>query len=267
MGYMETGKGFEFTATAQNSGTLGLDASRQRHPGRGLWLGGSYSAPLGDGFGVITSGWYLIPFAVTSHQSYDFAGLGVGESHRQWRADSRWWHVDGLAAFGGLAGFSVLGGLRYDRQDSHFQDPKDDIGVGGLPGDEADFASSAWIPLVGCQYASVSAESNVVIRVVGSPTILGRATFKETFGALGIFRDELSGSYKRGAFVEVFGEFTRKVGNAEVGAFVRYNAASATGNVSYKSTGFGLAAVETDTFDLSVYRTSWTFGGKVGVSF
>jgi hypothetical protein len=262
VGYMDVGKGVEFTLTSQNLGAFGLYGSRQRFASRGLWVGGSYTAGLSDSFGVLLSGWYLLPGKSTSSQSYDGSGLGIGDSSRAWRVTEQWWHVDGLAALGDITGFSVLGGLRLDRQDAHFKDVTDPVGIASLPTDEAELASTGWIPLVGCQYAAGG--SGLVIRVVGFPAFLGSAKYKETFG--GSYRDEVSGSYRRGGFIEVFGEFTRKVNNAELGAFLRYNATGARGNLSYTSTFLGTGTA-TDTFDLTLYRTTWTGGVTASLAF
>jgi hypothetical protein len=267
LGYTKNDKGFEATLTCKSPSVAAPTDARLRYPLQGIWVGGSYTMAFSDNVAVMASGWMLVPEAKTATEDYGFpgAGFGLGFTARQWTTKNQWWYADAVVVAGNVAGFSGVVGLRYDFFDTRFQDPANvPPAVVGFSTDTADLTSNGWIPLIGVQYASVGSDSNFLIRIVGVPTLVGRVKLRET--DFGFLRIDASGSYNGGGFIEVFTEFNKKMGNAEAGLFVRYNAANGKSTLDLDvltpgvTTNFG-------TYDLSFYRSTWTIGGKVGLSF
>ena len=97
-------------------------------------------------------------------------------------------------------------GLRFDYFNTQFTSSNPfALGPFGLLGDGATVNSQGWIPLFGTQYAYTSPTTNLTVRAVGVPTLLGNVKYTETLGATG--SAQFSGTYNGGYFLEVFSEY------------------------------------------------------------
>jgi hypothetical protein len=258
VGWMTAQPGVTFSART-NNGPLGAATNGLEHKYnlQGLWLGVSQTCQLADKLGFVASGWYLIPSNQTSQEVYDL--VGVAGPRRSWQTDNKWWYVDGLLSMGNLGGFTLLAGARYDYQSTNFQSPE--VGtVGGLTSDSADVSLSNIIPLVGTQYALNCSQSQLLVRAVGIPTLVGTVKYNETLA--GASRYEVSGNYRGGYFLEVFADYAYKFGAGDVGAFLRWNMANGKSDVDTN-----LVGAASQQFDLNLQRNTWTFGGKVSYCF
>lgn len=228
---------------------------------QGLWLGLQQSGQLSDWLGFIASGWYLIPSNSSSTEVYNNGILGS----RKWDTSNQWWFVDGVVAIGGgCTGLSALVGLRFDYFNTQFtsSNPFATFPL-GLLGDGATVNSQGWIPLFGTQYAYTSSTTNLTVRAVGVPTLLGSVKYTETIGALGgAGSAQLSGTYNGGYFLEVFSEYSRVFGGGGVGVFARWNMTHGRSNSDLSLDGLGSSG-----FDLGLNRTSWTLGASFALNF
>lgn len=266
LGYMKADKGFEINFTYKDIPVIPI-LLRARSPLEGLWVGGSLSTETSESFGLLVNGWLLLPAGKTGSESYELTGV-AGVDHREWTVKPRWWYWDALLTVGNLGGFTVLGGVRYDFFDIRSQDPTlPTIFWPGLSTDTADLTLKTWFPLGGVQYASKDGESGFLIQVLATPVLLGRVNAKETVGGFGPARIEASGNYRSGGLIEVFTEFTKKFGDAEGGLFARYTWVNAKSDVAVDVLFPGGVTLNNGTYDMSFSRSTWTIGGKVGVSF
>ncbi|MGB6064216.1 MAG: hypothetical protein WBG50_05385 [Desulfomonilaceae bacterium] len=232
----------------------------------GVWFGLEQTCHCSDWLGFMATGWYLVPSNSTSTEVYDNGVLGA----RPWNPTNEWWFVDGAFLINGPGCVSLILGLRYDYFNTEFSNTgtffTSPAGVAapftlGLPTDQATAESQGWIPLIGTQVAYTSPTTNLTVRAVGFPTLLGNVKYRETIGALG--SAEFTGTYNNGYFLEVFTDYTRKFGAGGVGVFARWNMTHGNCN-----SDLNLPVVAgNNSFALGVNRTSWTFGGSFSLSF
>jgi hypothetical protein len=253
-----------FGVGAEGVGVLNLFEESRRYDPKGVWLGLSLPLPLSDRLSIIASGWYMIP----GSSGNGYATYNNSDLSRTWSTSSEWWFVDGLLAFSCGSGFSVLAGARYDSFTTHFKNPNTENFIGGLNSDTADLISQNVIPLVGLQVTSNSARSNLLVRAVGIPALVGTVKYNETFG--GVERLKTSANWSGGWFLELFGEATTKAftGDSSIGAFFRWNWAHGNANLD----GDGLAyyangVFQNDTFKLGFNRSNITVGGSLKLDF
>ena len=271
VGWMEGPRGTSFGADTDGLGLGGLRKLTQRYDNRGVWFGVADTVTLTDRLGFMASGWYLVPSNTVSQQVFNDGDGSYPLFGRSWNTNSQWWFVDGLFAFGPCCGpATLLVGLRYDYFTTRFQDPPfaqiapppaPPVVISGNFGDEADVTSQAWIPLIGVQVAYEGANSKLAVRAVGFPTTLGSVKYSETI--LVTNRVEATGTYNNGSFLEVFAEYSRKFGGADVGVFGRWNNLHGNSDLSVDL----LPAGGSQTFKLGLSRTSWTLGGSFNLSF
>lgn len=132
--------------------------------------------------------------------------------------------------------------------------------LGGPVPATADATSYGIIPLFGVQYA----QSGLIFRIVGVPTLAGSFRYRELIPALGGQSFEGSGNYNGGYFLEAFGEYGFKMGgSADVGIFARYNVTQGRSKMNFDLLPVGF----TSDYRLSLYRSSWTLGGKFSLNF
>jgi hypothetical protein len=227
---------------------------------RGLWLGLQESACLSNWLGFMATGWYLIPSNDTSTAVYNNGILGT----RSWDTSTQWWFVDGAFLIGGPCGLSAIVGLRFDYYNTQFtnSNPFSTFGL-GLLGDGATVNSQGWIPLFGTQYAFTSSTTNLTVRVVGVPALLGNVKYTERIGGLGAAGSaEFSGTYNNGYFLEVFSEYSRTFGGGGVGVFARWNMTHGNSDQDLTLDGLGSSG-----FTLGLNRTSWTLGASFSLNF
>jgi hypothetical protein len=249
---MENREGTEISADTTGIALLGANSVKHKYPERGLWLGLTASGCLSDSISFIGSGWYLVPSKDNEIEVFNF-----GTASRNFDTDLQWWYVDGLFAVGKQ--LSLLAGFRFDRYSNKFKNPSNAIGVGTNPNDTADVNSDGWIPLVGTQYAYSDATTNLTVRAVGFPVLLGTVKYRESFG--GATALEGKGNWTRGYFLEIFGEYAKKFGPGNIGVFGRFNATEGKSSANFDAPGVSSG------YDISLRRLTWTVGGSVGLGF
>jgi hypothetical protein len=229
----------------------------------GLWLGLTQSCPLTENIGLLASGWYLIPSNRHSRESYGIfepannVPAGVNPFDSNWSTQSTWWFVDGLLAFG-PSNIQLLAGLRYDYLTTKFDRNANNI---GLQNSTADARSEGWIPLVGLQLAQASGNSNLLVRVVGIPTLVGTFHYREAVAGQSF---EGSSNYNGGYFIEGFAEYGYKMGGmGEIGLFARYNNTRGRAKINFDL----LPTTLSNDYQLGLHRSAWTFGAKFSLNF
>lgn len=270
VGWMEDRNGTCFDASTDGTGILGINRLSHCYPNRGVWVGFAGSARISDNVTFLAAGWYLIPTNADSREHYNDGIFGQFPVIAQsWRTDTQWWWVDGIFGVGPKCGpASLLLGLRYDVYTVRFKDPPFDriAEVDDLIDDEADILSRAIIPLIGVQSSYESANSRLLARVIGFPSLFGWVKYNET--ALVTSRLEGSGNYNGRGFLEVFAEYSRKWGGADIGLFGRWNMVQGYGNLNLDVLGgFDGLLTGGQKFALSITRTSWTLGGSFSFAF
>jgi hypothetical protein len=268
---MDFGKGTSDNASSDTP-LFGVNEIEHTYANRGLWLGLAQTLPLTERISFMATGWYLIPSNSPSRQTYLLQGQRIpGFSERTWSTQNTWWYVDGALIFGsglgcgsagGINGLGLVLGVRYDYYSTKFKNPYNDFGlVANIDGD-ADVISYGVIPLLGAQYSLSSATTNLVFRIVGVPTLVGSAVYRETIQP-GVRLDG-TGSYNGGHFLEAFAEYGQKIaGPAGIGIWGRWNTANGTSDIN---TDLGLVNLS-NTFKLNVHRSSWSFGGSFNLDF
>ncbi|MGA8833499.1 MAG: hypothetical protein WB554_18015 [Desulfomonilaceae bacterium] len=267
--------------TAQGLGVAGITNVNLNLPTSGLWLGAALPVALSDNLSFVADGWYLVPgySNLSSDEFYSYAGGGIApiiiynQLGNNWGAKPYWWYVDGAFAYtfagrgcGGMSGggFSLLLGVRYDYYTVGITSP-DNIFNLFDNGDAGDVTSRAVIPFVGFQTSYRDSVQNLSVRIIGIPTIVGSSFVGLTTTGGNRFEYNDVTYNKGGQFYEIFGEYTRKFfGASQAGIFARWNTALA------KSSGTGAIVNNSalqDSFDFSLYRTTWTLGGLVTLDF
>jgi hypothetical protein len=272
---MDFGKGTSFNASVDPPLPGPVNEIEHTYSNRGLWLGLAQTIPVTERISFMATGWYLIPSNSPSRERYlPLAGQttnqgGLGE--RTWSTQNTWWYVDGALIFGsglgcgsagGINGLGLVLGARYDYFTTKFKDPYNNFGLVANAGD-ADVISYGVIPLLGAQYSLSSATTNLVFRIVGVPTLVGSAVYRET--VLPGTRLDATGSYNGGHFLEAFAEYGQKIaGPAGIGIWGRWNTANGTSDLNV-DVGGGINA--NTTMKLGLHRSSWSFGGSFNLDF
>ena len=245
--------------TAQNLGAGTVRSVDIKFPTNGVWLGTALPVSLGDNLSFVATGWYL--FGGDNHaNSWDNYAIPAVQDLNDWSAKHNWWFVDGALAYG-WTGFAALVGLRYDNYTASLTSPNN---LGLFNGQqEVSFLSSAWIPFIGFQSAYADTMQSLKIRMLGIPTIVGYSYVGLTVAGGNRFEYN-NPNYTAGHFFEVFGEYTRKFfGSSQAGVFLRWNSARATS----LGTGEILTTAFQDTYNFSLYRSSWTLGALATLDF
>jgi hypothetical protein len=257
----DPGNSTGLSADTRDGSLAGLSSLTQQYGMRGVWLGLSQTVPISDSFGIIASGWYLVPGGIPDTQEpYNYTSTVV----RTWTSlKPEWWYADALGALGSLNGFALLGGFRYDRFAVKLSSPVNASGVPSLRSDNADVTSTGYIPLVGVQMAYAGSNYNLLFRVIGCPSLIGHVRYSETLA--GASNYQASGNYKGTNFIEVFTEYGYRVSErSSMGLFGRFSSTRGASNLTMDyPTIAGLDA----PFDVSIGRNSWTAGGQVSFQF
>jgi hypothetical protein len=161
---------------------------------------------------------------------------------------------------------SLLVGLRYDYFTTGFTGPLFDPAspappAGGTSTNEADVISQLVIPLVGVQAGYGGSSSKLMLRAAGFPIVFGSIKYNET--VLTANRLEATGNYESGYFLEVFAEYSRKLGGVDVAGFARYNLLQGNSDLNIDL----LPAGGSQTFRLGFLRSSLTYGVSFALGF
>ena len=236
------------------------DVSQQ--PITGVWLGLTQQIGLTERFGLIGSGWYLIP-SNTQASGHSDRDVAPSPKERKWDATTNWWYVDGLVAVNVAGGCSFLAGLRYDNYTTHLQNPFDLVnGPLSSPTDTADGTSYAVIPMFGTQVAYECSWGRLSMVGLGAPVVWG--SVKNARTNAGVERLEQSGTFDKGYLLEFFADYAKRFGPGQIGVFGRWNLTQAEStNVSVDY----LPGLGSGTFDLTLNRTAWTLGGSFSLDF
>ena len=263
-GSADYANGTSYDLTTQGVAIAGLVSIKNSYSNRGIWLGLALPIDLGPRFEVSVSAWTLLRTG-TLNSSDVQGGVGAG-STRQWDVDPRWSFVDGLAIFRCGYGCNIIGGIRYDHDTVAFNNPVVTSGaVASAITDQADVNTENWIPLIGTQYENNSYLGSLIFRAVGFPAVGGNVRWSEDFAAP-TFVFKGSGNYRRGYFMELFMEYSKKLGLGQVGLFGRWNVFHAESTLTVNRV-FGGAAIATENYDFSLNRSSWTLGGSMSLAF
>lgn len=239
---------------AQNAGAFNVRSINFKYQTSGLWLGGALPIQITDKLSFLGTGWYLFPSDGKADLRETVAANNWGND---WTKKDIWWFVDGAAVYGD-ANFAAIAGFRYDK----FSTNVSSANINFNAGQQADLISQAFIPLIGVQGGYKSSVSALNVRAVGFPTMLGNA--KANFTIDNTNRFEATGTYNGGHFLEFLAEYSRQMfANGDAGVFLRWNTTRVTSYVNGTTT----IAPTTDDYLLSFNRNTWTFGGKVGLSF
>jgi hypothetical protein len=176
--------------------------------------------------------------------------------------------VDALAACNLGGGVAVLGGFRFDRFETRFNNPELNPNFVPLSVlDEANVKSNGYIPLVGVLYSTGGGGNVLTAYAVGFPTLLGRAEYHETVND-NQQRLDAAGNYDKGYFFETRLDYTRRImGEANIGAFFRFNATRGTFSGSAEARIGGFGSVGTSSFRGGLNRTSISVGGTLNLPF
>ena len=130
--------------------------------------------------------------------------------------------MDGLAIFRCGYGCNVLGGLRYDHHTIAFNNPVVTSGfVASAPTDQADVNTENWIPLIGTQYREQQLFGKPRIQGGRIPGLGGECDSEDFSAPTFVFKG--SSNYRRGYFMELFMEYSKKFGPGQLGLFGRWN--------------------------------------------
>jgi hypothetical protein len=266
IGYLTDRAGTRFGFDAENAGLAGVTGITHKYEKAGLALGVEVPLVLKSNFAFLPSAWYVAPIMKKDEETY-FAGATPAFG-REWDTANTWWWAQGAVAYA-VGNTSVLGGVRYDFYDTKFSSPEPLFG--GPPSDpdhEADVTAYNLVPFFGLQYTYDVAPTNLFVRMVGFPYLLGGAHYKQTLGVGNPGRIEGGGAYNGGYFFEAQVDYSRRMfGKGQMGVFGRFSMVHGTASVDVDGNGPFFGGNQLDTFDLSLNRTAWTIGGKFSVDF
>jgi hypothetical protein len=254
-----------FTASTNDLGIGGVTQLEQHYTTTGVWVGAGLPLQIAPNVGFLGTGWYLIQTG-TDRAEENFTAGAVALFPRIWdNPKTEWWYADGVLTFGSYAGAAFVAGARYEYFTTSFKSST--INAANplvLPTDQANLDARNIIPLFGIQYSCASkAAGDLLLRVVGVPTLVGRAVYTDTLGGLGS-QLQASGNWDRGYFLEIFSEYSWRFGPGELGAFGRYNFAYGHAPLSVSIDPVGLTG---SGFELTLNRQSWAGGAKVSFDF
>ncbi len=269
IGYLTDRAGTRFGFDAESVGLGGVTAITHKYEKAGIALGVEVPFVLKSNFAFLPSAWYVAPIMKKDEETY-FAG-GAPAFGREWDTANTWWWAQGAVAYA-IGNTAVLGGFRYDYYDTKFDSPEGFFGVPPSDSDqEADVTANNFVPFFGVQYTYDVAPTNLFVRMVGFPFLLGTADYRQTIGLTGASsRLEGSGNYDGGYFFEAQVDYSRRMfGKGQMGVFGRFSMVHGTATIDVDGDGAPLFAAggETDTFDFNLNRTAWTIGGKFSVDF
>ncbi len=250
--------GTAFDLSTEGANVIGIQELQHSYPNRGVWLGLTLPIDPGPRLGLYASAWtFLQTGDVHSRETYN----NEDDVSREWQVKPYWTIIEGLAILRCCYGFNILGGFRYDHYDITLENPVN-RNVPSLPTDRADLNVRNYIPLIGTQYEHDSYLGSLLFRAVGFPALGGDVQYQEPLQ--GVVALHGTGNYRRGYFFELFMEYTKKFGLGQMGLFARWNELHAQSTLSVTSFG---KTVQTQDYDFSFNRSSWTLGGSVSLAF
>jgi hypothetical protein len=268
VGYLTDRAGTRFGFDAEDGGLAGITSIKHRYEKAGIALGAEIPFMLKNNFAFLASGWYVLPIMKKDEETY-FDPVTPTYMGRKWDTANTWWYAQGALAYS-IGNTAALLGFRYDFYDTKFDSPGSVWG--GFPSDpdqRADVTLNNYIPFIGVQYTYDVAPTNLSVRMVGIPFLAGTAKYSQTLGNVAPGHIEGSGNWSKGYFLEAQVDYTRRMfGSGQMGVFGMWSMVhgSATVDVDGEGPFFGIPA-QTDSFDLNLNRTAWTFGGKFSVDF
>jgi len=257
--YVGYSKSASVDFVAQGPGIGGIVQWRQGFPVHGIQLSGIAAVSPSSIVTLFGRGTWLLPWNGESFEEYRPLSAS-----RNWSTSQQWWTAEGAGAYWFSASAAILGGLRYDSFMINFKDPSDVALIAGLPGDEADFQLSAWIPFGGVLVQQGAAKFGVI----GFPWVPATVRYRQTIGAAipGAARISGSGSLTDGYFFEAFAEFGVNLMGATAGLFVKWTVVHGRSSLSMDENFNGLGFAS-DTFQLSLDRQNWILGAQATLNF
>ena len=275
-GYVDDPRGVTLTFDPNGEGyqpAIVLDKWTQSYPLRGWLVGARADIPLSGALMASLGGAYMFQGGPLSHseeivQSTLFAGQGS----RTWDALNQWYMFDVAGHYSPLGiGWAVVG-VRFDSFATNFKNPANLVALAALPTDEADVQFSSWIPYLGLETVLGQTNGSLKVGVIGFPAVFGTMKYGQTYGiggglGLGV-RNDVSGNFNRGSFVEAYGEATlRFASDSTLGFFVRYNYLYARGDIIGLFNSVGAFPTQNDVFQVNIHRTAWIFGANATLAF
>jgi len=251
---------------------VGWQATRKRDSRRynldmdGLWLGLEGRTNAANRWSAYIDAWVFV-----AQVSQDASGFEVATNpplptaSRMWDTRAERYYVDGALVYWCSRRLGALAGFRYDHFSVRLKNPTDVSGFSTNPSDTADITVNSYLPYVGLQCTVGGPVSSVKIRGIGFPLAPANVAINET-GAAGILtRLESRGTFQRGYFFEIFGEYNRSIlSDASLGAFFKWTYLH--GN-AHLATDFlpGLGSLTSD--GSGFFLDSVTFGGRISLNF
>lgn len=255
--------------SSQGAGTLGVSDIEHYYRFSGLNLGLTATVSSPQGFGALLNFNILVAANNKDEERYDETAPQF--IARDWKTKNDTYSFTGIGFYNVLGGASALAGFRWDHLETSLERPYNDVGIMGLPTDDAVLIVNAYQPFIGVLVDQGGPSRVLRVGLIGWPQLYGSLRYEETVGAAiptpARIRD-LSYSVTDGYFWEIFGEYglreNRYVG-AALSAYAKWTQYHVRGSLNSDVNFAGLGTVASDAFDISIMRNSWTVGANVNV--
>jgi hypothetical protein len=183
-GYLFQNKGVSMTIGGKPGGSGGSPSVRQDYDLRGLWIEAMVPVKSTGIMGLAFGASYLVPFNVTSTESYG-VDAGGGLIQRNWHTATQWFNLQAATTFDVAPAVTAIAGFRYESFMTNFKNPQNIVGAVGGPSDIGDMTFAGYIPFIGIAlhnsgYLGPSVKLDV--GAVGTPIVFGSLQYREKFG-------------------------------------------------------------------------------------
>jgi len=243
----------------------------------GLQLGLSAQAESRTGAGGIVRFDILITGSSKDTENYNEA-IPVGPvfdfvGSRHWRAKNDTYGVDGMGFYKMYKSAALVGGFRWNHLETTFDNPDGAIGVFSLPGDESVLVTNIYQPYVGAMVDQGGANRVMRLGFIAWPQLYGSAKYEQTIGGAIPAAARINGmtaKINEGYFWEVFGQYglrEQMLMGAALSVFGKWTQYHLKGTFNADWDVVGGGNLDSDYWNISMHRNSWTAGVKLDVPF
>lgn len=236
----------------------------------GLELGCTAMAISRTGFGGLVSFKILATGTTKDTEDYNQGQPGLVAMSRHWDAKNDTYAFDGVGFYEVFSGSYLIGGFRWDHLETTYERPTGTIAVAGLPTDEAVLTTNVYQPYIGVMVDQGGPSRFLRVGMVGFPFAFGSVKYEQTLGAAApaLRIDGLSSKVDKGYFFEIWGEYGLRENmfmGAGLSVFASWTQYHVKGEWDADANAVGLGNIDSDLFNLSLHRNSFTVGGRLEV--
>ncbi len=252
-----------------------VDIGEWKHTYRfgGVELGLGARVVSRTGFGAMAKFSILATSNTKDTEQYNEANAGLFQGSRHWTAKNDTYCFDGMGFYNVYSSAALVGGFRWNHLDTSFDNPTGAITIASLPGDEAVLTTNVFQPYVGAMIDQGGASYVLRLGAIGWPQLYGSVKYGQTIGGAipaAARLDGMTAKVNEGYFWEIFGEYglrNQMLMGAAVSVFGKWTQYHLKGTFDADWTAIGFPTADSERFNISMHRNSWTAGAKLAVPF